>query len=87
MNASVITASQNATLSNQGFCEGDKIEQPFSQEDVEYGIFLEPYNTGFFWTFRKKLRAKKLKTQGKNSKLKLKAQKVGTFLELSDIFV
>ena len=44
LNASVITASQNATLSNQGFCEGDKIEQPFSQEDVEYGIFLEPYN-------------------------------------------
>ena len=44
LNASVITASLNATLSNQGFCEGDKNEQPFSQEDVEYGIFLEPYN-------------------------------------------
>ena len=29
----------------------------------------------FFWTF-----GKKLKTQGKNSKLKPKAQKVGTFL-------
>ena len=33
----------------------------------------------FFWTVRKKLKAKKLKTQGKNSKLKPKAQKVGTF--------
>ena len=44
LNASVTTASLNATLSNQGFCDGDKNEQRFSQEDVEYGIFLEPYN-------------------------------------------
>ena len=33
----------------------------------------------FFWPCKKKLKAKKLKTQGKNSKLKLKPEKVGTF--------
>ena len=33
----------------------------------------------FFWTFGKKLKAKKLKTQGKNSKLMVKTGKVGTF--------
>ena len=36
----------------------------------------------FFWTF-----GKKLKTQGNTSKLKPKAQKVGTFLKLSDVFL
>ena len=34
LNASVTTASLNATLSNQGFCEEDKNEQPYSQEDL-----------------------------------------------------
>ena len=35
--------------------------------------------SGFFGHSEKKLKAKKLKSQGKNSKLKPKAQKVGTF--------
>ena len=37
LNASVTTASLNATLSKQGFCEGEKNEQPYSQEHLEYG--------------------------------------------------
>ena len=36
-------------------------------------------NAGFFLDVRKKLKAKKLKTQGKNSKLKPQAQKVDLF--------
>ena len=41
----------------------------------------------FFLDVRKKTQGeKKLKIQGKNSKFKPKAQKVGTFLKLSDVF-
>ena len=41
----------------------------------------------FFGHSEKTQGKKKLKTQGKNSKLKPKAQKVGTFLKFSDDFL
>ena len=36
LNASVTTASLNATLLNQGFCEEEIDDQTYSQEDLEY---------------------------------------------------
>ena len=49
-------------------------------------VALYVVNQGFFWTFRKKSRQKNLKNQGKTKKIKPKAQKVGTFFKLSDVF-
>ena len=36
LNASVTTASLNATLLNKGLCEEDKNDQTYSKEDLEY---------------------------------------------------
>ena len=36
LNASVTSASMNATLLNPGFCEDDKSDQTHNQEDLEY---------------------------------------------------
>ena len=47
----------------------------------------ETLSQAFFGHWEKNSKGKKLKTQGKSSKLKPKAQIVGTFLKLSDVFV
>ena len=45
LNASVTTASLNATLLNQGFREEEIDDQTYSQEDLEYENTLKSIKT------------------------------------------